>query len=197
MDNDRLTQQLAFILELDKLKEILRQSRLINSRRQENSAEHSWHVALMAMVLAEYANEPVDATHVMKLMLVHDIVEIDADDTFLYDDTGREDKLEREQRAADRLFGMLPDDQGAEFRQLWDEYEQGDSAEVRFARALDRVMPLMHNYYTQGTAWQAHNLRVSQVMDKNSHIEAGSEVLWEKARSLIEDAVDKGYLNQG
>ena len=194
MSTQRLQQQLEFILELDRLKEVLRQSYLLHSGRRENSAEHSWHLALMAVILAEHANVTVDVGKVVKMALIHDVVEIDAGDTYMYDEQGHDDKAEREQRAADRLFGLLPPEQGAELRALWEEYEAGESAEARFGNALDRLMPLLHNYHTQGRSWQEHGITSDRVFARNAHIEEGSTALWEIARHLIEDAVKKGYL---
>ena len=194
MTTDRLRQQLDFILEIDKLKDVVRRSLLLTGERCENSAEHCWHTAVMALLLAEHANEPVDAATVAKMMLVHDIVEIDAGDTYCYDEEGNRTKAAREQAAADRLFGLLPEDQGRELRAVWEEFESGDSAEARFARALDRLMPLLHNYHTQGRAWQEHGVRVAQVLDRNAPMRDGSEALWQYAESFVRDAVEKGYL---
>jgi putative hydrolase of HD superfamily len=193
---ERLQQQLAFILELDKLKDVLRQSYLLNSGRRENSAEHSWHVGMMAFVLAEHANEPVDAAKVAKMMLIHDIVEIDAGDAYIYDEHALAKKSALEQKAAERLFGLLPPEQSAEFRQLWQAYEDGDTPEARFGAALDRLMPLMHNFYTQGRSWQEHGIREAQVLARNNTIADGSAALWETAQKLIAEAVDKGWLKK-
>lgn len=193
---DRLQQQLNFILELDKLKEILRQSYLLNSGRRENSAEHSWHVGMMAFVLAEHANEPVDASKVAKMMMIHDIVEIDAGDAYIYDEQALAAKSELEQKAATRLFGLLPEKQGAELRQLWQEYEDGNTPEARFGAALDRLMPLMHNFYTQGRSWLEHGVQESQVIARNGHMAEGSTALWEVAQRLIGEAVANGWLKK-
>ncbi len=192
--NDRLHQQIQFILEIDKLKSILRRSYLLNQERHENSAEHSWHLAMMAMLLHEYANKKVDLQHVLKLVLVHDLVEIDAGDTYCYDEDANSDKTDREQQAADRLFAMLPEDQGKALRSLWEEFEERSTPEAKFANALDRMMPMMHNYYTRGKAWREHNVASDMVLDRNSAMQDGSEKLWEFTQSLIEDAVEKGYL---
>jgi putative hydrolase of HD superfamily len=152
--NERLTQQIEFILEIDKLKQIIRRSYIISGERRENTAEHSWHLAILALILAEHANEPVDLLRVLKMVLVHDIVEIDAGDTFLFDTVGTLDKAEREQLAADRLFGLLPADQSSELRQLWQEFEPREPPESHFATALYRLIPLMLNYQCGGRTWQ-------------------------------------------
>jgi putative hydrolase of HD superfamily len=194
MNSDRLRQQIQFILEIDKLKSVLRRSYLLNPERRENSAEHSWHVAVMAVLLAEYAAEPVDLPRLLKMLLIHDMVEIDAGDTFAYDPVGARDQAERERRAAERLFKLLPPDQAGELRGLWDEFEAHATPEAKFARALDHLMPLLHNYYTQGKSWQEHGVSSAQVLSYNADIEDGSARLWELAQSLIADAVARGYL---
>ncbi len=194
MSEERLRHQIEFVLEIDKLKSVLRQSYLLSGKRRENSAEHCWHTAVMALVLAEHAREPVDVLRAACLLLVHDIVEIDAGDTYCYDDEAAADKAEREQAAADRLFGMLPADQVGELRRLWDEFEAGATREARFARALDRLMPLLHNYHTQGRSWKEHGITSAQVLEHNAEVSAGSEDLWRFVQELVEDAVAKGYL---
>ena len=190
----RLAQQIRFILEVDRLKGVLRQSRVIADRRQENSAEHSWHLALMVMVLAEHANAPVDLLRTLKMVIIHDIVEIDAGDTFAYDAVGALDKEAREQQAAMRIFGLLPPDQSQEMHELWNEFEARITPEARLASAVDRLMPLLHNYFTQGGSWQQHDVQQSQVITLCSRIDAGSHDLWNFAEALIQDAVDKQYL---
>ncbi len=190
-----MQRQIAFIIEIDKLKNILRQSLVTGGRRRENDAEHSWHLAMMAIVLAEYANEPeLDLVRVVQMVLVHDLVEIDAGDTFAYDEKGHEDKSEREQKAADRLFSLLPGDQGRQVMRLWQEFEERRSAEARFAAALDRLQPMLLNYYTEGESWRKHGISRGQVESRNRHIAEGSETLWAYAKRLIEDAVRSGYL---
>ncbi len=190
----RLDQQIQFILEIDKLKSVLRRSYLINDPRHENSAEHSWHLALMAILLAEHANAPVDLLRVIKMLLIHDIVEIDAGDTYIYDSIGALDKALREQRAADRIFQLLPPDQASELRGLWDEFEARTTPEARFANALDRLIPLLHNYTTAGRSWQEHGITSDQVVARNRQINEGSTTLWTMAQQLIDDAVAQGYL---
>jgi len=138
-----LKQQIEFVLELDRLKTILRQTEISDCSRRENTAEHSWHAALMALVLAEHSNEPVNAAHAAKMLLIHDVVEIDAGDTFLYDESGNEKKAELETQAADRIFGLLPEDQGKELRALWDEFEAAESAEAKYAKSIDRLAPCL------------------------------------------------------
>ena len=194
---DRLARQIAFLLEIDQLKTVLRRSYLVDGTRLENSAEHSWHLAVMAMVLAEHAAAPVDSLRVLKMLLAHDIVEVDARDTYVYDEVGALDKAEREGQAADRIFGLLPPDQEQELRGLWDEFEARETPEAKFAAALDRLMPLLHNYQTQGRSWQEHGIVRRQVLTLNAHIADGSEALWRFAQSLIEEAVTKGYLSPG
>lgn len=188
-----LTKQIEFILEIDKLKQINRRSYLINDTRTENTAEHSWHIAVAAMLLAPTKTE-IDVFHVVKMLLIHDIVEIDAGDTFLYDETGTAAKEELEKKAADRLFSMLPPHQAHEFRALWDEFEERVTPEAKFARGLDRFMPLLHNYFTKGKTWQEHGITVDRVFKHNRIIGDASEELWQEAQKLINRAVENGYL---
>src|SRR5262245_61579748 len=194
MDNERFERQIQFILEVDKLKTILRRTYLLNADRAENTAEHSWHLAIMAILLAEHANEPVNVARVVKMVLIHDIVEIDAGDTYFYDADGLLDKSERESAAAERLFGILPADQDGEFRELWEEFEAGASPEARFAQALDRFMPQLHNYYTRGRSWTEHGITADRVLERNASMAEGSSKLWECARALVDDAVARGFL---
>ena len=194
MDPDRFEKQIRFILEIDKLKTVLRRTYLLNAERSENTAEHSWHLAIMAILLAEHANETVNVARVVRMVLIHDIVEIDAGDTYYYDSVAALDKAERERKAADRLFGILPADQGSEFRQLWEEFEAGETPDARFATALDRFIPQLHNYHTRGKSWSEHGVTADRVLEGNSCIADGSSTLWECAQSLLKDAVAKGYL---
>ncbi|MBC7953338.1 MAG: HD domain-containing protein [Rhodospirillaceae bacterium] len=194
MTTDRLTRQLAFVLELDKLKTILRQTLLTDSSRQENDAEHSWHVAMMAVLLAEYAPEGADPLAASRMLLFHDVVEIDAGDTFIHDDKGNADKAAREQEAADRLYGLLPPDQATELRALWDEYEERATPTARFADALDRLQPIMNNFATQGGTWKPHNVTAGKVLKLVERIKAGAPALGEYAEGLVEEAVRRGYL---
>lgn len=197
VDPSRLRRQLDFILEIDKAKAVLRRSRLLDGSRRENDAEHAWHLAVMALVLAEYANEPIDLSRVVKMLLVHDIVEIDAGDTFIYDDADPHEKAQREQKAAHRIFGLLPPDQRQEFLSLWQEFEERSTPDARFAAALDRLQPLLANYHTQGSTWKEHGITKAQVIARNRHMHEGSETLWQYAEALITDAVAKGYLADG
>jgi len=191
---NRLAQQIAFIVEIDKLKRILRQTLLTDASRQENSAEHSWHIALMAIVLAEYAPAGVNLFHAIKLLLLHDLVEIDAGDTFCYDVQSNENKVMREAQAANRLFGLLPEDQGGELRNLWEEFEAQRTGEARFATALDRLQPFLHNQHTKGGTWQIHGITREQVQRRMQPIEEGAPVLWSFVEKVIEDCVEAGYL---
>jgi putative hydrolases of HD superfamily len=192
--SDRLARQLDFVLELDRLKNVLRRTLLTDRSRHENSAEHSWHIALMAVVLAEHADEAVDVARVVKMLLVHDVVEIDAGDTYVYDVVAAADKVEREVRAAERLFGLLPEDQAAEVRALWDEFESRATPEARFAHAVDRLQPVLHNFATEGEAWRHHGVTADRVESVNRHIAEGSRSLWQHARRLIAEAVERGFL---
>ncbi len=196
MSQERLQKQLAFTLELDKLKKIERQSYLSDSSRHENDSEHSWHLALMAMLFAEYANESVDVLRVMKMVIIHDAVEIDAGDTYAYDTSGNATKREREEKAADRIFNILPEDQAKQMRALWEEFEAGETAEAKFANALDRVQPVMLNDITDGRAWREHQIAAEQVLTRNAHVKDGSEVLWKHVQSLVEKNAELGNLKK-
>lgn len=194
LNTERLGKQITFLLEIDKLKSVLRRTYLLNDPRHENSAEHSWHLAVMAMLLAEHANIEVNLGHVLKMLLVHDVVEIDSGDTYIYDVAGNESKAAREQEAAERIFGLLPDDQRDEMHRLWEEFEERTTPEARFAAALDRLMPMLHNYHTQGRAWLEHGITDAQVIAHNGHMAEGAAGLWEYAEAMIQEAVSKGYL---
>ena len=193
--SDRLEQQLGFILEVEKLKQVFRQTLLIDDKRQENDAEHSWHLALMALLLEEHAADEVDILRVVKMVLIHDIVEIDAGDTFAYDEAGQEGKEEREGEAATRIFGLLPTEDGEELVQLWEEFEARQTADARYANALDRFQPLLLNYHAGGDTWLRHGVRKDQVIARNRHISEGSSALWNYARELIDRAVAEGKLD--
>lgn len=181
-------------LELDALKGVERRSFLADGSRRENSAEHSWHLAMLALLLAPHADEPVDVARVVELVLVHDIVEIDAGDTFVYDDDGQRTKRAREQACADRLFPLLPKGQASHLRELWEEHEARQTPEARFAAALDRLEPLLLNVVSGGRAWQESGVTADRVLAVNAHIAEGSEQLWALARTLIERAVADGLL---
>lgn len=190
----RFREQMQFLVEMDKMKNIYRQTRVLHEDRAENDAEHAWHLAMLALVLHEYANEPVDLQKVLATVLIHDIVEIDAGDTYAYDEAGYETKAEREQKAADRLFGMLPEDQGAYFRQLWDEFEAASTPEARFANALDRVQPLTLNYCKQGESWKTHGTRREQVENRMQPVYDGSKLLGDYTMEIIRRAAEEGLL---
>jgi putative hydrolase of HD superfamily len=190
---ERLQQQIAFLVEIDRLKQILRRTRLVGGERLENSAEHSWHIAMIALVLAEHANEAVDVGHVIKMLLVHDIVEIDAGDTFAYDLAGYLDKEERECAAADRLFGLLPPDQEAELRELWDEFEAQQSADARFANLCDRLMPSLQNYYNGGGTWREAGVDRAMVEHRLEPTQSANAVHIYVA-ALLDDAVARGMI---
>ncbi|AIW18544.1 HD domain-containing protein [Vibrio coralliilyticus] len=191
----RLEQQLALLMELDQLKSVLRRTRVKSADgRLENSAEHSWHVALMAILMEEHANEPVDIARVVKMLLLHDIVEIDAGDTFVYDVAASAVQEEKELAAAQRLFAMLPEEQGKELLELWLEFERAESADAKFGKALDRIIPMLLNYHNNGQSWQEHGVTREQALTVNRKIEYGSQALWDKAQQVIEEATQKGWL---
>ena len=191
----RLEQQIGFILEVEKLKQVFRQTLLVDDKRRENDAEHSWHLALMALLLQEHAAEEVAIHRVVKMVLIHDIVEIDAGDTFAYDEAGQAGKEEREREAAVRSFGMLPAPDGEVLIELWEEFEARATADARYANALDRFQPLLLNYHAGGETWRRHGVRKEQVVARNAHIGEGSPVLWDYARALIDRAVAEGKLD--
>ena len=191
----RLAQQIRFIAEVDKLKEIFRQTVNTQSRRNENDAEHSWHLCLCVIVLAEHANSPtLDVLRVLKMVILHDLVEIDAGDTFAYDVAGMVGQHEREALAADRIFGLLPDDQAVGFRQLWDEFEARSTPESKFAAAVDRFQPMLLNCLTQGAAWNRHGITHDRVVARNRHIADGSAELWRFAEQMLREMVAVGNL---
>jgi putative hydrolase of HD superfamily len=193
----RFNKQIEFILEADKLKHTLRRTILMDRSRRENSAEHSWHIALLTLVLSEYAaGDAIDVFRVVKMLLIHDLVEIDAGDTYCYDDQGRQDQAQREVQAADRIFNILPEDQALSFLKLWEEFEARETAESRLANALDRLQPFLLNYFTEGQTWQENDVKRNQVVARMQPVEDGSAFLWKYVRACIDDAVDKGYLSE-
>ena len=195
---ERLAQQIEFIRELDRLKQVQRQTWLMDTSRKENSAEHSWHIAVAAMVLAEYAPAGnLDVTRVIQMLLIHDIVEIDAGDTFCYDQAAVAGQAEREARAAERLFGLLPSDMEDRFRQLWEEFEARKTPEALLANACDRLQPILNNYYSGGKAWQANGIRRDQVRQRNRIVADGAPALWTYIEQLLDDAVRQGLLSDG
>ena len=196
MNFEHLLQQVAFIHEIDKVKYIQRKSRLFNSDRHENDAEHSWHIAVMAMVLAGHSNEPIDTLKVIKMLLIHDVVEIDAGDVFLYDTVINHTNTEAERKAAERIFGLLPQEQAEEFITIWEEFEAGETSEAKFARAMDRLEPLLQDVSNNGLVWREHNIKYEQVIQKNSIIQNGSQTLWDFGKSLIDELAEKGILKK-
>ncbi len=193
-EKERFTKQIEFLVEMDKMKNIWRMTRVLHEDRAENDAEHAWHLAMLALVLSEYANEPVDLKTVLATVLIHDVVEIDAGDTYAYDTEGYTTKAAREQKAADRLFGMLPEDQGTYLRRLWDEFEAQSTPEARFANSLDRVQPLLLNYCKHGETWVQNGIRHEQVIARNQPTYDGSKVLGDLAMELIRRATEEGLL---
>ncbi|MBD3143272.1 HD domain-containing protein [Microbispora bryophytorum] len=192
--HERLQSQLAFHTEIDKLKRVIRRNSLIDGSRRENDAEHSWHLAMMAMTLAEHAPPETDISRVVAMLLVHDIVEVDAGDTFIYDPVAVEGQAALERAAADRIFGLLPEDQGARLRGLWDEFEERRTPEARFAKALDRLAPIIANHHNEGGTWPLYKVTARQVMEKVRLIEEGSPTLGEYAARLVAGSVAQGHL---
>ncbi len=194
MKTDNLLKQISFIKEIDKLKYIQRKTRLFNSDRNENDAEHSWHLAMMAIVLAEHSDKPIDVLKVLKMVLIHDIVEIDAGDTFIYDAQKNHTNTDEELIAAKRIFGLLPEEQAEEFIAIWQEFEDGITDEAKFARAMDRFEPLLQNASNDGGTWKEFNVPYQKVYDKKKAIKNGSATIWEYAKNLLNESVDKGIL---
>jgi putative hydrolase of HD superfamily len=183
----RIEQQLRFLVEADKLKNVLRRTTLTDRSRQENSAEHSWHLVLTAMVLEEYASTPVSMAKVLRMLAVHDVVEIDAGDTFAYDATGNATKEDRERRAADRIFGLLPTDLGKELRRLWEEFEETITPEARFAHAVDRIQPFLQNRETRGGTWQTHGLSKEEILARMDPVRTALPQLWPTVLAAVDD----------
>lgn len=195
MDNERIRKQFEFLQEADKEKNVFRQTYIADGSRKENDAEHSWHLAIMVLIMSEYANEEIDVLHTMSMVLVHDLIEIDAGDTYAYDAEGNSTKKERELKAAKRLFNILPEDQAGKIRGLWDEFEEGTTPEARFANSLDKIQPLMLNNASGGKSWEEHNVRLSQVLGRNSETPRGSRDMWNYARdNFIEPNIGKTLL---
>ncbi|HIT89479.1 MAG TPA: HD domain-containing protein [Candidatus Merdenecus merdavium] len=194
---ERLRKQIDFILELDKMKKVIRQTYLADGSRKENDAEHTWHLAMMCLILSEYANEKMDPCKAMELVLVHDLVEIYAGDTYAYDEEGNKGKEEREAEAAKKIFGMLPEDQGRWMKDLFDEFEEGITMESKFANTLDKIQPILLNDASDGRSWREHQVYVEQVLNRNKKTKDGSEKLWEYAKEIIDSNVMKGNLIKG
>ena len=194
-DKERLNKQFAFLREIDKEKQIFRQTYLSDATRKENDAEHAWHMAIMVFLLSEYANEEFDILKTIRMLLIHDIVEIDAGDTYAYDEKAKATQHEREQKAAKRIFGLLPQDQGEELFMLWQEFEAGESKEAKFARVMDNIQPMMLNAATDGKAWFEHEVVLSKILKRNLPTQKGSEVLWDYAKqNFIQKNVDCGNI---
>ncbi len=194
-DKERLDKQFAFARELDKEKLIGRQTYLANGERKENDAEHAWHMAIMALILSEYANEEIDVLRTISMILIHDVVEIDAGDTYAYDENGKKSQREREVKAADRLFGMLPKDQAVKFRNLWEEFEAQETKEAKFARTMDNIQPVVLNDASDGKSWVEHGVHLSQILNRNKNTAKGSEVIWNYAKeNFIDENVRKGNI---
>ncbi len=191
---ERLKKQLDFVLEIDKVKNIYRQTYLADGNRKENDAEHSWHLALMAVLLSEYSNEPVDLSRVVPMVLAHDLVEIDAGDTYAYDAAGAATKEGRETKAADRIYGLLPEDQGKWLRELWDEFEACETPEAKFAHVLDNCQPLFLNDASDGRSWTEHGVKKSQIYKRNRRTGEGSREIWEYMQELIDKHIRLGHV---
>ena len=191
---ERIEQQAAFAVEIDKVKNIFRQTWLADGRRKENDAEHAWHAALMAVLLAEYSNEPIDILKVVKMLLLHDLVEIDAGDSYAYDEAAQATAHEREQKAADRIFGMLPKDQRQEFRGLWDEFEEYETPEARFAHVMDNFQPLLLNDAADGKGWKEHQVKRANIEKRNRKTSKGSKRINEYIEQIIDRNIEKGNI---
>lgn len=191
---NRLEQQLQFILEIDKVKKIIRQTPLSDASRKENDAEHSWHIALMAYLLQEYAEEPVEVSKVMLMVLIHDLVEIDAGDTYAYDEEGAKTKDERERKAADRIFGLLPEEQGMYLKTLWEEFEAYETAEAKYAHLLDNFQPLLLNDAAGGISWTEHQVKKSQIYKRNERVEETSATIWKCMQDKIDKHIQAGHV---
>ena len=191
-----LQKQIAFIKEIDKIKYIQRRSKLFNSDRRENDAEHSWHLSMMAIVLAEHSENPIDLLKVLKMVLIHDIVEIDAGDTFVYDTTKNHSNTDEELIAAKRIFGLLPKEQAEELIAIWEEFEEGETDEAKFAKSMDRFEPLLQDATNDGGTWMEYNVPYQNVYDMNKVIKNGSTTIWNYAKNLIDESVEKGFLKK-
>ncbi len=193
---ERMDKQLAFLMEIDKVKNIFRQTWLADGNRKENDAEHSWHLAVAAVLLKEYAPQEADLLKVILMVLIHDLVEIDAGDTYAYDAKGAETKRVREEKAADRIFGILPEDQGRYFRELWEEFESYESAEAKYAHLLDNFQPLLLNHESGGLSWREHDVKKSQIYKRNERIKETSAQVWERMREIIDEHIRLGDVKE-
>lgn len=194
LDNERLKKQIEFLVEIDKMKNVFRRTVLIDSSRRENDAEHSWHFAMLALILNEYCSEAIDVSRVIKIALCHDLVEIYAGDTFAYDSEAHKDKQDREKEAADKLFSLLPEDEGREIMDLWIEFENKETPESRFANVCDRFQPLIHNYLTNGHTWKEGGVRSEQVLERMSIIKDTAPELWKAVTGIVRESVKSGIL---
>ena len=195
MEKSRIDRQFEFLLEADKEKFIQRKTLKSDGKTFENDAEHAWHMAIMCLLLGEYSNEEMDLLKTISMILIHDVVEIDAGDTYAYDDESKKSQRERELKAADRLFGLLPDDQGKKFRALWEEFEEGKTAEAKFAHTMDNVQPAMLNNSTDGKMWAKNGIKLSQILERNKNTADGSKTLWDYSyRNFINPNVKKGRI---
>lgn len=195
IDWERLEKQMNFIREIDKEKQIFRQNFLIDGQRKENDAEHAWHMSIMAFLLSEYANEEIDVLKTIRMLLIHDIVEIDAGDTYAYADVPKEEQHAKEELAAKRIFGILPEDQAKEMMDLWEEFEACESKEARFARTLDNLQPMLLNDASKGMSWVEHKVQLSKIMKRNEPTGKGSKVLWEYGKErIIKKNVELGHI---
>ncbi|MDY0236049.1 MAG: HD domain-containing protein [Gudongella sp.] len=192
--NDRLLKDMEFIVELDKMKSILRQTSIIEEDRREDDAQHSWHISVMTMVLNEYANEEIDEKKVIKMLLIHDLVELYAGDTFCYDKKGNEDKRDRELMAADKIFGMLKEEKALEFRALWDEFEEMKTPEALFAASMDRLQPMLSNYHNGGGTWKKFGVDKEDIYKRIAPVKESSDKLWQFVEAMIEDAYNRGLI---
>ena len=194
MEKTRLQKQMDFIVEMDKTKQIIRQTYLADGSRKENDAEHAWHLAMMTYLLQEYAQKEINVAKTMMMVLIHDLVEIDAGDTYAYDETGNLDKREREEKAAYRIFPILPSDQAEELRALWEEFEENQTPEAKFAHTLDNLQPLLLNDASEGKSWREHQVTLDKVLKRNQYTKEGSEVLWDYAKKCIDKNVEIGNI---
>ena len=196
MDTERLTRQLQFIVEIDKMKTIIRHTLLMDGSRRENDAEHSWHIAILAMVLKEYAVKPINVDRVVKMCLVHDLIEVYAGDTYAYDDKGNSTKAQREAAAADKLFSILPDGQGDELRQLWEEFDAHETNDAKYALGMDRIQPILHNYITEGVTWHEGHVTSDKVLKRNEGLKDIAPELWNVVEWIVNTSVERGYLDK-
>ena len=194
METSRFEQQMRFLVEIDQMKNVLRQTLLADGSRRESDAEHSWHLAMYAMLLSEYAPEPVDVSRVIRMVLVHDLIEIYAGDTFCYDKEGNRDRAAREAAAADQLYALLPADQAGEYRALWEEFDRMDTPDSRFAAALDRVQPIINNYLTDGHTWKLGHVTSAQVYERMAPVKNGLPEAWKVVEWIINTSIEKGFL---